>query len=178
MCLQLWINCIPTQDIEEEQHKQPRPFKHKYIIWTWTSSYYIKRRRQREKDRKREAECAVETGRWREQKKEFKMAKDAKSWDMVRSKHSATQPTLSSPCQMALKQIPMWCSQTEKTTTVYPIYIRSFIAMTQKGGNLIHPDIKQQWMLHSRKMTTITTAASFLHHYIENHVCAFLRVCT
>lgn len=42
---------------------------------------------------------------------------------------------------MAPKQIPMWCSQTEKTTTVYFLYIGNFTAVTAEE-NLIHPRAK------------------------------------
>lgn len=84
-------------------------------------------------------------------KKELEMPKYTKSRDMMRSKHPATQPTLPSPRQMAIRQIPMWCSQTRKITTVYLSYQELHWDGTEEGS-LIHPYMKQQWMLHLRKL--------------------------
>lgn len=162
-----WVGAHQNNFLPNSANTKPKAHKeHQVII----------QRRQREREREQGEESAVEGGRWREQKKEFKMAKDAKSWDTVRSKHSATQPTLSSPCQMALKQRPMWCSQTENTTTVKLVYIRNFIAVTQKGGIwfiLIRSSsgdaTRQNGTFLCRLMTRTTTVTFILHQIKWRH---------
>lgn len=89
--------------------------------------------------------------RAKQNKKEFKTAK---SWDRVESKQTAAQPTqskLSPTLRLAIKQIPMWCSRTQRITTVYLRYQELHLDGTEEG-KLIHPDMQQQWMFPLRKL--------------------------
>lgn len=71
---------------------------------------------------------------------------------------------------MAPKQIPMWCSQTEKTTTVYFLYIGNFTAVTAEE-NLIHPRAKLFCQVYDNtKYTPLHLCAGMGNNNKKKHI--------